>query len=140
MERFKKLPIFQEGTFPAQKNKKPTLKEFLIYQEMKLSCPKLLYFHIFIILLYFHIFIFLYFYSFYIFKKLLYVFLKISYISGENLQRPKLKNFFLKTNLYLYFYLFKFSFTFNTNFFIRTFFIRITRIIRINFYVVNNKI
>ena len=53
MERFKKLPIFQEQTFPAQKNKKPTLKEFLIYQEMKLSGPKLLYFHIFIILLYF---------------------------------------------------------------------------------------
>ena len=29
------------GNFPSSKHKKPTLKEFLIFQEMALSSPKL---------------------------------------------------------------------------------------------------
>ena len=58
----KKLLTFQEGTFRAQKIKKPTQKKFLIFREMELFSPKL--------------------------KKLLYFFQKKkSDISGGNLQR-----------------------------------------------------
>ena len=38
---FKKLLLFQEATFQAEKKKK-SLKKFLIFQEMELSGPKIL--------------------------------------------------------------------------------------------------
>ena len=38
---FRKLIIFQEKAFPAQKMKKPILKVFLIFREMELSSTKL---------------------------------------------------------------------------------------------------
>ena len=40
--KLKKLLIFQKVTFRAQEIKiKPTLKNFIIFWEMELSCPKL---------------------------------------------------------------------------------------------------
>ena len=39
--KLKKLLMFLEGTFRAQKNEKITLKKCLIFREMELSSPKL---------------------------------------------------------------------------------------------------
>ena len=72
--KFKK---FQEGTFHARKTKKPTLKKFLIFQEMELFCPKLKKFRIF--------------------------FPNFFYISRENLKSLKNKNslcFSIKSSLH----------------------------------------